>query len=57
MYTSEVKKSNSSLFLENLITVGGATAISKTLVAPLERIKVILQAPIYSLFDLEKLRK
>lgn len=41
---SEVKLSNYTLFLHQLVCAGGADAISKTIVAPLERIKVILQA-------------
>jgi hypothetical protein len=39
----EKKKSNFSLFLQELTVVGGATAISRTLVAPLERVKLVLQ--------------
>lgn len=42
--TTEIKRSNFSLFLHELVCAGGASAISKTVVAPLERIKVILQA-------------
>jgi Mitochondrial carrier protein. len=40
----EKKKGNFSLFCEDLICAGGATAISRTAVAPLERIRIILQA-------------
>jgi len=43
MYT-DLKKSNLSLFLEDLVCGGGAAALSKTVVAPLERAKVVLQA-------------
>jgi hypothetical protein len=39
----EQKKGNFSLFLYDLVCSGGATAISRTAVAPLERIKIVLQ--------------
>jgi len=43
MYT-DIKRSNFSLFLHELVCAGGAQALSKTVVAPLERVKVLLQA-------------
>jgi len=42
--SADLKKSNLSLFLEDLLCGGGAAAISKTVVAPLERARVVLQA-------------
>ena len=41
---TDTRKSNFSLFLSELVSAGGAAAISKTVVAPLERIRVLLQA-------------
>jgi len=44
MMTTDIRRSNFSLFLNELVCAGGASAISKTFVAPLERIKTLLQA-------------
>lgn len=41
---TDKRQSNFSLFLQELVSAGGAAAISKTIVAPLERVKVLLQA-------------
>lgn len=41
--TAPQRQSNFSLFLQDLFISGGALAVSRTIVAPLERIKIILQ--------------
>lgn len=41
---SQTKRSNFSLFISDLYCAGGASAISKTIVAPFERVKLVLQA-------------